>query len=239
MLLNSNFLEIGFFMGLLGSVHCIGMCGPLVMALPILHLNLLQKAIATILYHLGKITTYGLLGMLVGVFGKQIPFYNVQQHLSIVIGILILLYVVWVFYLHPRKKIGFLRMDKVQQPILVALSKLLKQNRVGSFLLIGLLNGLLPCGMIYLALGSAWANQSVMQSGLFMVFFGFGTLPALLLVAFGGQLMGFAFRQKVQKALPIMLLSMGLLLILRGMNLGIPYISPLIENGASVASCHN
>lgn len=236
---DSNFLEIGFFMGLLGSVHCIGMCGPLVMALPVLYLNPIQKGIATFLYHLGKITTYGLLGILVGIFGKQIPFYNVQQHLSIVIGSLMLIYVLWVFYLHPKRKLGFLKIDWLQKPILRALSSLLKHHKVSSFLLIGFLNGLLPCGMIYLALGSAWATQSVIQSGLFMVFFGIGTLPALFFVSFGGQLMGFAFRQKIQKALPYMLLSMGVLLILRGMNLGIPYISPMIENGASVAACHN
>ncbi len=232
-------MEIGFFMGLLGSVHCIGMCGPLVMALPISQMNPIQKVLATILYHIGKITTYGLLGVVVGVFGKQIPFYNVQQHLSIVIGSLMLVYVLWVFYLHPKRKLGFLKIDWLQKPIIAALGKLFKQNNVGSFLLIGFLNGLLPCGMIYLALGSAWANQSALQSGLFMVLFGLGTLPALLMVAFGGQLMGFAFRQKIQKALPYMLFSMGVLLILRGMNLGIPYISPMIDNGASVAACHN
>lgn len=232
-------MEIGFFMGLLGSVHCIGMCGPLVMALPISQMNPIQKVLASILYHIGKITTYGLLGVLVGLFGKQIPFYNVQQHLSIVIGSLMLVYVLWVFYLHPKRKLGFLKIDWLQKPIIAALGKLFKQNNVGSFLLIGFLNGLLPCGMIYLALGSAWANQSALQSGLFMVLFGLGTLPALLMVAFGGQLMGFAFRQKIQKALPYMLFSMGVLLILRGMNLGIPYISPMIDNGASVAACHN
>ena len=226
-------------MGLLGSVHCIGMCGPLVMALPISQMNPIQKVLATILYHIGKITTYGLLGVVVGVFGKQIPFYNVQQHLSIVIGSLMLVYVLWVFYLHPKRKLGFLKIDWLQKPIIAALGKLFKQNNVGSFLLIGFLNGLLPCGMIYLALGSAWANQAALQSGLFMVLFGLGTLPALLMVAFGGQLMGFAFRQKTQKALPYMLFSMGVLLILRGLNLGIPYISPMIENGASVAACHN
>ena len=238
-MLDSNFLEIGFFMGLLGSVHCIGMCGPLVMALPILHLNPFQKVVATFLYHLGKITTYGLLGVIVGLFGRQLPFYNVQQHLSIVIGALMLAYVLWVFYLHPKRKLGFLKIDWIQKPVLATLGKLLKQNRVSSFLLIGFLNGLLPCGMIYLALGSAWANQSALQSGLFMVLFGIGTLPALLLVAFGGQLMGFAFRQKIQKALPYMLFSMGLLLILRGMNLGIPFLSPMLDNGASAAACHN
>ena len=238
-MLNINFLEIGFFMGLFGSVHCIGMCGPLVMALPIFQFNLIDKLVATFLYHLGKISTYGLLGIVVGFFGRQIPFYNVQQHLSIVIGVLMLLYVLWVFYLHPSQKLGFLKIEWIQKPVLAALGKLLKQNRILSFLLIGLLNGLLPCGMIYLALASAWASQSVLQSGLFMVSFGIGTLPALVLIAFGGQLMGFAFRQKIQKALPIMLMSMGVLLILRGMNLGIPYISPTIEPGSSVAACHN
>lgn len=236
---DNNFLEIGFFMGLLGSVHCIGMCGPLVMALPILHLNSVQKVMATVLYHLGKIMTYGILGVLIGLFGKQIPLYNLQQHLSIVIGGLMLVYVLWVFYLHPKRSLGYFKIDWIQKPIVGALGKLLKQNKVGSFLFIGLLNGLLPCGMIYLALGSAWTHQSVLQSGLFMVFFGVGTLPALLVVAFGGQLMGFAFRQKIQKALPFMLFSMGVLLILRGMNLGIPYVSPMIDNGLSVAACHN
>lgn len=93
--------------------------------------------------------------------------------------------------------------------------------------------------MIYLALSSAWANQSIVQSGLFMVFFGMGTIPALILVAFGSQLLGIRFRQRIQKALPIMLFGMGVLLILRGMNLGIPFISPMIENGISVAACHN
>ena len=231
-------MEIGFFMGLLGSVHCIGMCGPLVMALPISNLNPLQKVVATIFYHVGKIGTYGLLGLIIGFFGKQIPFYNVQQHLSIVIGALMLVYVLWVFYLHPKRKLTFFKIDWLQKPIVSILSKLLKQNKVISFLLIGLLNGLLPCGMIYLALSSAWAGQSVVQSGLFMVLFGIGTLPVLILVAFGGQLMGYAFRAKIQKALPYMLFSMGLLLILRGMNLGIPYVTPIIQNGAIVAGCH-
>ena len=235
---NSNFLEIGFFMGLLGSVHCIGMCGPLVMALPISNLNAIQKVVATILYHVGKIATYGLLGLIVGFFGKQIPFYNVQQHLSIVIGSLMLVYVLWVFYLHPKRKLGFLKIEWLQKPIINALGKLFKQNNASSFLLIGMLNGLLPCGMIYLALGSAWAGQSVVQSGLFMVLFGLGTMPALLLAAFGGQLLGLVFRQRIQKALPFILTIMGVLLILRGMNLGIPYISPILD-GDSTTSCHN
>jgi sulfite exporter TauE/SafE len=209
------------------------------MALPISNLTSFQKVLATMLYHIGKISTYGLLGIIVGFFGKQIPFYNVQQHLSIVIGALMLVYVIWVFYLHPKRKLSFVKIDWLQKPIISILSKLLKQNRVISFLLIGLLNGLLPCGMIYLALGSAWAGQSVIQSGLFMVLFGIGTLPALVVVAFGGQFMGYVFRAKIQKMLPYMLFSMGLLLILRGMNLGIPYVSPIIKNGVIAVGCHN
>ena len=132
-----------------------------------------------------------------------------------------------------------MNIDWIQKPVVLTLGKLLKQNNARSFFFIGLLNGLLPCGMIYLALASAWANQSIVQSGLFMVFFGLGTIPALVFVAFSGQLLGYAFRQRIQNALPYILTSMGIVLILRGMNLGIPFISPMIENGVSVASCHN
>lgn len=231
-------MEIGFFMGLLGSVHCIGMCGPLVMALPIAHMKPFQKVLATTLYHIGKLTTYGVLGLLAGLFGKQIPFYNVQQHLSVVLGLIMLIYVIWVFYLHPKRNTQFLKFDWLNQKIVKALGYLFKKRGAFSFIWIGLLNGLLPCGMIYLALASSWASQSVVQSGLFMVLFGIGTMPALLLAAFGGQLLGFAFRQRIQKALPYILTSMGVLLILRGMNLGIPYISPILD-GDGTASCHN
>lgn len=232
----SNIIEIGFLMGLLGSVHCIGMCGPLVMAIPIAQKSVFQKGVSIFLYHLGKMTSYAVLGILLGLLGSQFPLYYAQQNVSILIGMLMLFYVLYVFVLRPKK---MLQLDFLYQPIIARLSILFKKETFVSYWMIGLLNGLLPCGMVYLALSSALATQQVIQGGLFMLFFGLGTVPALLMVALGGQYMRFSFRQQLQKLLPVFIFSMGVLLILRGLNLGIPYISPSIGIGNAVISCHN
>jgi sulfite exporter TauE/SafE len=237
MQLNSVF-EIGFFMGLLGSVHCIGMCGPLMMALPISHKSNFQKIVAIFLYHAGKILSYSILGILFGLFGSQFPVFGLQRNISIVIGLTILFYVLYVFVLKP-KHIQWGPLSTLYNLIVKYLSKLFKSNSIFSFLMIGLLNGLLPCGMIYLALSSSMATQNILQGGLLMAFFGLGTVPALMLVAIGGQYMGFTFRRKIQKILPVFIFSIGVLLILRGLNLGIPYISPIAVIGNEVISCHN
>ena len=232
----SNIIEIGFLMGLLGSVHCVGMCGPLVMALPIAQKTPTQKCAALTFYHIGKMSSYALLGIFFGLIGSQFPFYVFQQNLSIVIGIIMLVYVLYVFVLKSNK---MLRLDFLYKPIVSQLGKLFKQKSIFAFLLIGFLNGLLPCGMVYLALTSALATQNLMQGGLFMLLFGLGTMPALLMVALGGQYMSLVFRQRLQNLLPVFIFGMGVLLIVRGMNLGIPYLSPNVGIGNAVISCHN
>lgn len=234
----SSVFEIGFLMGLLGSVHCIGMCGPLMMALPISHKTSFQKIVALFLYHVGKILSYSILGILLGLFGSQFPVFGFQRNISIVLGVIMLLYVLYVFVLKPRH-IQWWPLSSVYNLIVQKLSKLFKSNSIFSFLMIGMLNGLLPCGMIYLALSSSLATQNILHGGLLMAFFGLGTVPALMMVAIGGQYMGFAFRRKLKKILPVFIFGMGVLLILRGLNLGIPYISPITGLGTDVISCHN
>jgi len=234
----SSVFEIGFLMGLLGSVHCIGMCGPLVMALPISQKSTFQKFLALTLYHAGKMVSYGILGLLFGLFGSQFPVFGFQRNISIVIGVTMLLYVLYVFVLKPKHfQLGIF--NNYYNQIVKLLSRLFKSKSGISFLFIGLLNGLLPCGMIYLALSSSMATQNIWYGGLLMVFFGLGTMPALLMVAIGGQYMGFSFRKKLQSLLPVFILGMGVLLILRGLNLGIPYLSPIAGIGTQVISCHN
>ena len=105
-------------------------------------------------------------------------------------------------------------------------------------LAVGILNGLLPCGMIYVALTSALATQNILQGGLIMTFFGIGTMPALIMVAIGGQYLGRTVRTKLQSLLPVFIFSMGILLILRGLHLGIPYLSPQIGFGTAAVPCH-
>jgi len=234
----SSVFEIGFLMGLLGSVHCIGMCGPLVMALPISQKSTFQKFSALTLYHAGKMVSYGILGLLFGLFGSQFPVFGFQRNISIVIGVTMLLYVLYVFVLKPKHfQLGIF--NNYYNQIVKLLSRLFKSKSGISFLFIGLLNGLLPCGMIYLALSSSMATQNIWRGGLLMFFFGLGTMPALLMVAIGGQYMGFSFRKKLQSLLPVFILGMGVLLILRGLNLGIPYLSPIAGIGTQVISCHN
>ena len=234
----SLLFEIGFLMGLLGSVHCIGMCGPLIMALPFSQKSNAQKWASLFLYHFGKIASYSLLGILFGLFGSQFPIFGFQQNISIVIGVTMLFYVVYVFVLKP-KHIQLGVFNGLYNSLFKALGILFKSKHTGAFLLIGLLNGLLPCGMIYMALSSAMATQHILSGGILMAFFGLGTVPALLMVALGGQYIGVAFRRNIQKLLPVFLLGMGVLLILRGLNLRIPYISPNAGIGVDVISCHN
>ena len=234
----SSVFEIGFLVGLLGSVHCIGMCGPLVMALPISQKNNFQKITAISLYHFGKITSYAFLGVVFGLFGSQLPLFGLQQNLSIIIGVSMLIYVLYVFVL-KSSRIQFGRFNYLNQLIVKGLGYFFKSKSLISFLWFGMLNGVLPCFLFYLALTSALATQNIIEGGLLMAFFGLGTMPALMMVTIGGQFLNFNYRRRIQKLLPVFILGMGLLLILRGLNLGIPYISPIGGIGTEVISCHN
>lgn len=229
-------LGIGFLMGLIGSVHCIGMCGPLTMALPFSKQKNIFKYLAMALYHIGKILSYASLGLIVGLFGKQLFVIDTQQSISIIIGVLMLIYVIWVYLVKLNTRFNPLQF--IQEPVLKALSSLFKNKHVAIFIVLGFLNGLLPCGMVYLALGSAMSTGNAMNAAIFMGFFGLGTMPALLMVALGGQMVSFEWRRKLQSALPVFIFGMGLMLILRGMNLGIPIFSPHVESN-NVVTCHN
>lgn len=238
MMLTMNVVfEIGFFMGLIGSIHCIGMCGPLVMALPISQQTNFQKWQSILLYNAGKISSYSLLGIIFGLFGSQLPLYGVQENLSIVMGSIMILYVVYVFVIKPKFISRFLQFNLLYTFIVKNMGQLFQRKNRAVFYLIGILNGLLPCGMIYVALTSAIAAQNIMQGGFIMAFFGLGTMPALIMVAIGGQYFGIVFRKKIQSFLPVFIFSMGVLLILRGMHLGIPYVSPHLR--LDKISCHN
>jgi sulfite exporter TauE/SafE len=154
-------------------------------------------------------------------------------------GSIMLLYVVYVFVIKPKFIHRFLQFNLLYTFIVKKMGQLFKRKNRAVFYLIGILNGLLPCGMIYVALTSALATQNILQGGLIMTFFGIGTMPALIMVAIGGQYFGITIRKKIQNLLPIFIFTVGVLLILRGMNLGIPFISPHLGIGVDKISCHN
>lgn len=201
------------------------MCGPIALSLPVGHLSGIKKPLGIFSYNIGRVITYAVLGFVFGSFGKTFVFFVTQQTLSIILGIsLIILFVLTLF----RKRL-FNNSQWLQtwNRILSKKMALLFQHKNPATLtIIGLLNGLLPCGLVYMAIAGALAFASPWQSALFMAAFGLGTLPAMAAVSFAGNVISLSLRNTIRKATPYIIAIMGLLLILRGLNLNIPYLSP-------------
>lgn len=216
-------------LGFLGSFHCIGMCGPIALALPVHQAGALKKHLLIFSYNAGRVATYACFGLLSGAIGKGFAMAGLQQMLSVAIGVLILLGLLVPQVLKHRahgRVFGFFNAVKQK------LAALLQGKRRSSLFYIGLLNGLLPCGLVYAALSGAIATGTVWGGALFMAAFGLGTLPMMLALPHLGQYIGAAFRTRLRRAVPVFVSLMAVLLILRGLNLGIPYISPM------VSTCH-
>jgi sulfite exporter TauE/SafE len=226
----------GFSLGLISSLHCVGMCGPLMLALPVRHLNRVKQLTAIFLYNIGRVFTYSLIGVLVGLAGRRIYLAGLQQWLSITMGIAIL--VIALTYFFWKKSLQPAWMVKAHIRIQEAMSVLLQTKSNAGYFLLGATNGLLPCGMVYMAIAGAFMAPVIEQSIFFMLFFGAGTLPAMLAFGYFGMRVSLSARQKMRKALPVFVIGVAIWLILRGMNLGIPFVSPIIEDPGQGISCH-
>jgi len=216
-----------FMLGFVGSFHCIGMCGPIALTLPVQHLGGSKKMAGILLYNAGRITAYAILGLIFGWLGKQLYLGGLQQWLSIITGSLLLL-VVMLKYLGIRWTNGGHLPNAFTTKIKSTLGKLLQQQRFRTLYAIGFLNGLLPCGLVYLGIAGAVATGDVLKGMLFMAAFGSGTLPAMAGVTWFSHLINLSVRNKMRRMIPVVVSVMGVLLILRGLNLGIPYVSPTL-----------
>jgi uncharacterized protein len=221
-------------LGLLGSFHCVGMCGPIVLALPLNRSSFISKLSGTLTYNIGRILTYSMIGILLGTLGKGFVIAGFQQALSISIGVLILLIVLFGSYFPSTGKFPGIHsfVNKLKEKV----RERFQISSYTSLFTIGLLNGLLPCGLVYLGIAGAFATGDSFQGGLFMFFFGLGTVPAMLSVSMMTNMITIDFRNKIKKAMPAFIVCMALLLILRGLNLGIPYVSPKMS--ATTVECH-
>ena len=218
-------LYSAFLFGLISSLHCIGMCGPIAMMLPVDRNNPTKKATQILIYHLGRITAYATIGFVFGLLGKSFYLAGIQQQLSIFIGIMMILIV-----LIPQKlfsKYNFSKpIFKIISNIKTALGNQFKNKSYKSLFTIGLLNGFLPCGMVYVALFGAIAMQSPVYGSFYMILFGLGTIPLMSSVVYMNSFLSISTRNKIQKAIPMFAIGIGCLFILRGLGLGIPYVSP-------------
>lgn len=219
------YITAALILGLIGSFHCIGMCGPIAVALPISNKSWALKLTGTLLYNFGRAITYGAMGAVFGVLGEGIQLGGFQSWVSIAMGAIMIISVLFpVLFrntgLMDRYIYGYV--DKLKQQ----LAPMFKNSSLGSLFVIGLLNGLLPCGLVYVALASAIATGGVVSGALFMFLFGLGTLPMLAVVTLIGNVISGRFKSFLNKLIPYVIVIIGALFILRGLNLGIPYISP-------------
>ncbi|MCF6308296.1 MAG: sulfite exporter TauE/SafE family protein [Flavobacteriaceae bacterium] len=211
--------------GLLGSFHCIGMCGPIAFMLPVDRSNNFKKISQIFLYHFGRVFAYSLIGLLFGLLGKSFYLFDLQQQLSVFIGVLMIVIVlipVKVFNKYNFSKPLYKIISKVKS----ALGKELKKKTPDTFLTIGFLNGFLPCGLVYMALFGALATGDAWQGSLYMAMFGLGTIPLMTTAIYFGNFLTGKVRRYITKAIPVIVVLMGLLFILRGLGLGIPFLSP-------------
>lgn len=218
------------FLGLVGSLHCAGMCGPLVLALPRGTKSFSGFLVGRLAYNAGRVITYCMLGMIFGLVGRTLLMAGVQRWTSIILGLLLLL------SLFSSRKLSLLRpVTALIEALKVRMSALLRQRSVSSLALLGLLNGLLPCGLVYVACAGATATGGVLAGILYMAAFGLGTVPMILGIGVSGHLIPLALRIQLRKAIPVSIFLLASLLILRGLSLGIPYVSP--DLSAARPSC--
>lgn len=214
-----------FLFGLFGNFHCLGMCGPLIISLQNNQQRVQGKFIKPFLYQAGRILSYVLLGLLMGFLGEGFFVGGMLQALSITLGLILFLQALHHFFPLPlfrNSKLVFSLYGKLQAKIL----PLLNRGSIGANFVLGMLNGLLPCGLVYLGLAGAMASGSWFYGLVFMGGFGLGTVPVMLILSLGWMNLSDKIRGSMLRVIPGLQLAMAFLLILRGLNLGVPYVSP-------------
>lgn len=212
-------------LGLASGFHCLGMCGPIAISLGLSKKKRFNFYLKNLTYQLGRIVTYSLLGIVLGIIGEGFSMAGIQSWLTIISGILMILMALFSFKnLSFESKLSFLSQFLLK--IKMNLGIFMTKTGYLSRFLTGVLNGLLPCGMVYMALTASLTSGGLWQGGLFMTLFGLGTLPFMFLAVLFGNMLTASIRNSFLKIIPIIMIVLGSLFILRGLEVGIPYISP-------------
>ncbi|OJW13340.1 sulfite exporter TauE/SafE family protein [Mucilaginibacter sp. 44-25] len=229
-MLTGNYL-VALLIGLSGSVHCVGMCGPLVFGIPSAGKSWRVFVADKLLYNLGRVITYTFLGFLLGQLGLLAWLAGMQQALSITSGIIVIIAGV----VRLLKLKGAKYLPDVSLPFYRLINIAIKRH--AGHLLLGMLNGLLPCGFVYIALFGALNTTEPLHAALFMLFFGLGTIPLMLTAALSAKALGPAVRRRLNYTMPFLIILLGAWFMLRGAGLNIPYLSPQVKT-VGVSVCH-
>lgn len=226
---------LGLTIGFLGSWHCLGMCGPLAMALPYRDSGMWARGIKSLLYSSGRTISYVALGLVFGLISEHFLIVEWQRTLSIVLGVIVLFFLFFPYFYHKFTLsvdntffVARVKRGVVQQ---------FKRRGLLSFLVAGMLNGWIPCAMVYMAAVIALGSNSTLDAVYIMLGFGMGTWPAMIFLSLLRSLVRVPqFSFKVLSA-PLMVVF-GVLMIWRGIVAEMPNIEPMGPlNPASLTIC--
>ena len=204
-----------FILGLLGSWHCVGMCGPIAMMVP--GSKGKNRVVAAGLYHFGKIMSYALIGSLFGLFTAFITSLKVQSWITISAGIFIGILAFAPTLLNYVERKGF----KIFNGLINfknKISKALNKNKAEYGFYIGFFNGFMPCGLVYIAAIGAMVQPSVIESVGYMVLFGLGTIPFLSLAIFTSGFIKERLRLHSSKVRTVAFIAISIFMIWKGYN---------------------
>jgi len=230
-------LWTAFTIGLVGSLHCVGMCGPIALALPYQGKNKVFAAGNLLLYNGGRILTYSLLGLIIGIAGRGLFLAGVQTYVSIGLGVLLLLAALFSINIEAHmQRIPLL--GKLNGWVSRTLARMLRSKSGSALFIIGMLNGLLPCGLVYMAIVGALTGGGILEGAGFMAFFGLGTLPLMLATSMAGQFINLRWRNRLRKLVPVFLVIFAVLFIVRGLNFDVPREFGFWEDLKDIPMCH-
>ena len=214
------YLWTAFIMGLVGSVHCAGMCGPIAISLPY-KAGMQTKEetfLKILLYNLGRVVTYAFMGAVFGLVGKGFFTMGIQKWLLILLAVVLI--IVAVFSIDVESKLLEIPViNRFNNFLKSALTKALKKATVKTFFIIGILNGFLPCGLVYMAIAAAIATGSVVSSVLYMILFGLGTMPMMMALGYGGNFIGQKFRRTLRKLYPVFMILFAIFFLMRAFKI--------------------
>ncbi|HNR20801.1 MAG TPA: sulfite exporter TauE/SafE family protein [Bacteroidia bacterium] len=213
--MTDSFFISAFLLGFLGSFHCVGMCGPLALMLPVNNSSKASIISGRLLYNAGRITTYIALGFLLGTIGLAASIKGFQKELSVATGVMILATVILSLGKKQKAK-AYELTTSFTSPLRRTLKRLFQKKSYLSLFFIGMINGLLPCGFVYIAIAGALATGNYLSGAVYMMFFGAGTIPVMFFISSSTSFLSLKSRNILNKLTPLVAIVIAILLISRG-----------------------
>ncbi|GLR17188.1 sulfite exporter TauE/SafE family protein [Portibacter lacus] len=230
-------IYVAFTLGLFGSLHCLGMCGPLAFALlPGIEERSARNYTRIIGYNSGRVASYVVLGLFMGVLSGVINISGIQKPLTLIMGVgLILLF----FLSLDIEKVLFKssKFRSIFTSYRTFITKVVQKISSQNSFLMGMLNGFVPCGLVYLALAGAMTSDGFLKSGQFMLFFGLGTFPAMFLLLASISVLDLRKRINLKSIFAVLQLLVGCFLIYRAYGINVPENLELLWSMGKIM-CH-